>query len=197
MTVTIPSRQRAGIPAGGQFAGRNRADSSVTLTGSYPASITPTEDQYGRAEQEARRQLSMTLATAAELDDRIDALAFRFAEQEAGWTAYQNGETHPDDQYFTAIWAGDAPGFSETYISQELHQSRALRAALDVGTVDADAVAVAGRGNAGNDSTEVRQYLEERIDTYARALICSGRNLSVNQAAALAARRLSEVQPPF
>ena len=200
MTTLAPNRQKAGIPTGGEFAPRNRTDSAVGLGNGYASVPVPTEDQYNRAESEARRQLAWTsesVGTPAELDDRIDAIALRFAEQEAGWTAYQNGQPHPDDAHFAAIWDGLAPGFSESIVAYDLQQSRALRDALDNGTIDGDTIATAGMGNAGSDSAAARQFINERIQAYALAMECGGRNLSVNQAAALAARRLSEVQPPF
>lgn len=179
----------------GEFASRTFTGDDVTLsltggTGWDAAVADPTHDQVTRARAAAERHLSFNKnATNADLEEITRQKAVVIAEQEAAYTAWKAGDTHPDDEMYNDIWEGVAPGVSRTDAETKL--ARALNA-----RDNQDATALADRPLGYRNSALAQEHLHERIALYQEALRCDGRNLSVNQANVRKTKRAAD-QIPF
>ncbi|MGW8431375.1 hypothetical protein ACWGJ9_09635 [Curtobacterium citreum] len=159
-----------------EFAARTFADATIaplTLAGpaGWDGPVTPTPDQERRAQLAASR--AQAFQPTIDLAELTRQKAIIIAEQEGAYVAWQNGETHPDDDQYDDIWAGRAPGTTATKAQERLDKALTKRAELDL----------AGAGTPGYETSALaRKHLDESIALYEEALRCGGRNLSVNQA---------------
>jgi hypothetical protein len=160
-----------------EFASRSFSDDTVaplTLasTPAWGSAVIPTPDQERRAQLAAAR--AQAFQPTLNVADLARQKALVIAEQEAAHTAWKNGDEHPDDDQYEAIWAGLTPGgTSATKAQERLDAALAKRAELDEAGPSAPGYAT---------SDLARKHLDETIALYTEALRCGGRNLSVNQA---------------
>lgn len=193
---TAPVRQRRGIPAGGQFAPQSRDDSDIGLGTNWPTTPVPNQDQLDRARVEAERQRIIYELSAAETESLHDSIALRIADQEAAYTAFKAGLSHPDDAEYAAVWAGDRPGFSE---ATALDIVKSLKAQIEF----------PHQFTHRSDPRETDQAVEARaasqklaaqaeLPHWEEALACGGRNISINQIGVVNRRKARErAEAPF
>ncbi|WIE81016.1 hypothetical protein [Curtobacterium sp. MCSS17_016] len=162
-----------------EFASRSFAEDTVaplTLAGppAWDATVTPTADQERRARVAAAQ--AQAFQPSLDITELARQKAIIIAEQEGAYNAWANGQEHPDDDQYEAIWSGLTPGGTSAVKAQErLDKALAKRAELDQPGADKK-----GAGYATSDLA--RKHLDEAIALYTEALRCGGRNLSVNQA---------------
>jgi hypothetical protein len=162
-----------------EFAARSWAEDTIApltlaTAPSWDDTVTPTADQERRAQVAAAQaqafQPSLNIAELARQK------AIIIAEQEGAYTAWKNGQEHPDDDQYEAIWSGLAPaGTSAEKAQARLDAALTKRAELDLAGADTKL-----RGY--SSSAMARKHLDDTIALYTEAFRCGGRNLSVNQA---------------
>ena len=190
MTVIIPNRVPLGVPAGGEFAKRKRAEDDIALGANYPNPLTPTKDQVTRAAAEVARRRATGQVM---LPNHVDYIAGRLAEQEAAYAAHKEGRAHPYDVYFAAIWDGAGGGYSKIMVEEELRYVRSISTQLQIGIVTPQSLL--GTDDATDE--QAMRWVVEREGLYAEALKCGGKNLSINQSSVISAQRQTEPVPPF
>ncbi len=162
-----------------EFASRAWADDTIaplTLAAAptWDTTVTPTADQMRRAEAAAAR--AQAFQPTLDIEELARQKAIIIAEQEGAYTAWQNGQEHPDDDQYEAIWSGLTPaGTSAEKAQERLTAAISKRAELDQAGTDAKALGY-------RTSDLARKHLDDTIALYTEALRCGGRNLSVNQA---------------
>lgn len=190
MTTIHQDRVRSGQPTGGQFSGRTRTDSTITLGAEYPEVYAATSEHYAMAQAEVARRKASGRTVA---DWELDSIASRFAEQGAAYAAHLAGEPHSHDPYYEAIWDGAGGGFSREAVIDDLGYVRRTRDQLAVGLVDPAAVT----NQAAATHADAESWLDERQELLEEALGCRGKNLTMNQASVINELRRSEPTPPF
>lgn len=190
MTVTTPNRVTAGVPAGGEFAPRPRAEADISLSTNWPHVPTPDQDQLHRAAKEVSRRKALGQVI---FPGQLERIASRLAEQEDAYRHHLAGAAHPYDAFFQAIWDGAGGGYSKAMVEEELSHVRSVRNQLQSGIITP--AALLGSDAATREQAEA--WVDERETLYTEALNCGGKNLSINQASVIAAQRRTEPTPPF
>lgn len=109
--------------------------------------------------------------------ERLKRKATRHAKDRIPERAFVDGTPLPTDEHFERIWAGEATGFGEKYVRNELVELAALRSGLEDKTVPPRHIVGTGYKNGRKIAFE---YLDRMEATYRRAVEVRGRNLSVN-----------------